>query len=121
MAKAYDAAIGPSIRDLKAYSKAVALTPFGNGTGQEIEDTRHFRFHQWQIDARDITGTLKVRIEATIDGETWFNVAADGADTEYTTAGVYLLERSDIRPLKMRPHIVQSGGADVTFSYQGGN
>lgn len=70
----------------------------------------------WSYTIANIDTTVVVRVEGTIDGTTWHNMAASGADTTKTANGTYELFYSARAEVKTRFRFVsETGGANATI------
>jgi hypothetical protein len=112
----------PKTVDENMYSSVLTFTEnAGNDVIGSVENADQFRYHYFEFKITGISGTVVMRVEGTISGEGWFNVAGDGLDTSYTANGTYLLSSTrGLRCKNVRLRKV-SGTGTIQAYYRGGN
>jgi len=114
--------LSSKVVDANLYSQVAELpTMTGPNPGEIINNAAQFQYHYWQILIKDIVGTLKLRPEASLDGDGFATLTADGNDLEYTENGQHLITTTrGIRAKQVRLEFVE-GDATVEVKYRGGN
>ena len=86
-------------------------------------DVTDYKNHSFQIIVASIGTSVTVRVEGSHDGTNYFNMAASGSDTTYTSNDIYLLSKDNFKTQFARVRLVSEVGATVTLdiSYMGGN
>lgn len=124
MATTLDNNVSPKEIDGNMYSKVMQLPDMtGPNPGEIIDNAAQFRYHYWQIKVKGNVTNLTLRPEASLDGDGFATMAADGEDLVYTEPGIYLITTTrGIRATQTRLEWV-SGTADggVEVKYRGGN
>lgn len=103
------------------YHAWTQLTATGSTTEINVEDYHH---HTIQVVVAALAGgeSCVVRVEGTLDGTNWFNLAA--ADTTYNANGTYMLEYDSLKLKYIRFTFVTdsaSGAVTLDPDYFGGN
>jgi len=115
--------ISSKVIDANLYSEVATLPNMtGPNPGEIIENAAQFAYHYWQVKIVGAAGTIALRPEASLDGDGFATMAADGNDLEYDADGVYLITTTrGIRAKEVRLEWVSGAATRIEVKYRGGN
>ena len=90
--------------------------------GDDILNASQFKYHCFEIHITALTTNVVMRMEGSISGAGYGNLASDGLNTTYTASGIYFLFNTQPRIVNAaRLNWISGAATSIQVYYKGGN